>query len=471
MASSTKLSGFITYNDALKLTAKQNAENHQNFINPGLVRLLGFLNFDKLFVRAENCSVWDSDGNEYIDFLGAYGALNIGHNNSEVIEALKSVDALPNFLQISLNPLTGALASNLAHLCPGELKHSFFSNSGAEAVEGALKLARASSGKSRIVSCEGSFHGKTFGALSVTGRKKYQKPFSPMLPGVSFVPFGNADALRKALAAKDVAAFIVEPIQGEGGIIVPPDGYLRDVRKICSETGTLLIIDEIQTGLGRTGRMFACEYEDVSPDIMCLAKSLGGGIMPLAAYIATEKVWKSAYGTLDKAVLHTSTFGGNTRAVTAGLAALEVTLREDLPGQAEEKGKYFLAELQKLKQKYPIIKEVRGRGLMLGIEFAQPKNNFLNKVTRGNFEKLSYEYVGSLIAGELLNKHHIITAYTLNNPKVIRLEPPLTISYEQIDKFLKALDTVCHRNKGFFGVVRSSSKTVIVSFLKKKFHS
>jgi len=441
----TKTPNLITLKEALKLSRKQNIENHRNFINPELDKLLGLLNFDKLFVRAHDCSIWDSDGNQYLDFLGAYGAMNLGHNNSEVIAALGSVETLPNLLQVSLNPLAGALARNLAQITPGELQYSFFENSGAEAVEGALKLARASTGKSKIVSCYGAFHGEILGALSVSEREKNQKPFSPLLPGISFVPFGNAETLKQALSANDVAAFLVEPIQGEGGVIVPHDGYLHDVRKICSETQTLLIVDEIQTGFGRTGRIFACEYENISPDIMCVGKSLGGGIMPLSAYIATEKVWKNAHDSLGKAILDTSTFGGNSRALAAGLSALEIILREDLARQSAEKGKYFFAELQKLKEKYSFIKEVRGRGLMLGIEFTQPKDNFLNTFTGGKLKNLSYEYLGSLIADELINKHHIITSYTLNNPKVIRLEPPLTVSYKQIEMLIEALDAVCKR--------------------------
>lgn len=464
------VSNLITVKDAIKLSDKENTANHQNFINPGLVKILKFVNFNKIFIKALNCSVWDREGTEYLDFLGAYGAMNLGHNNPEILEAMELVKDLPNLLQISLNPITGALAYNLANITPGDLKYSFFGNSGAEAVEGALKLARASTGKFKIVACEGSFHGKSLGALSVTGREKYRKPFQPLLPGITFIPFGDKAALRNVLASKDIAAFIVEPIQGEGGIIVPPEGYLRDVRRICSETETLMIVDEIQTGFGRTGKLFACEYDEISPDIMCLAKSLGGGAMPLSAYVATEKVWMAAYGTMEKATLHTSTFGGNCRSAAAGITAIEVILRDNLADQAAEKGKYLLSKLLDLKEKYPLIKEVRGRGLMIGIEFSRSKHEFLNRITKGMFDKLSYEYLGSLVAGELFNKHHLITAYTLNNPNVIRLEPPLTVSCEQMDHFIAGMEDVCIGNKGFLGIVRSSAKTLIGSFLKKSKH-
>ncbi len=458
---------FLGLGEAMKLTREQNRENHRHFINPELVNMMSFLDFDKCFVKAEGTSVWDNEGNEYLDFLGGYGALNLGHNHPEIIDAVESVK-LPNLLQAALNPLAGALARDLSLFTPGELQYSFFGNSGAEAVEGALKLARASTGKTKIVSCEGAFHGKSFGALSVTGREKYRKPFDPLLPVVEFVPYGDSAALENALAKEDVAAFIVEPIQGEGGVIVPPEGYLKKAREICTVHNTLLIVDEIQTGFGRTGKLFACEHEGVVPDIMCLSKSFGGGVMPLAAYTATEKVWKRAYGSMEKATLHTSTFGGNSRAAAAGIAALEIIYREDLPRQAAEKGEYLLERLRQLQEKYPFLQEVRGRGLMIGLEFTQPKQDgLLNKLTRGTVGKLADEYLGAMIAGELLNKHQIITAYTLNNPNVIRLEPPLTVSYEQLDKLLAALDKIFANNKGFGDIVISSSKTILASLVKK----
>jgi len=456
-----KLEGLISLEKAMTLTREENRENHKNYINPDLVGLLGLLNFDKSFVRASGTSVWDAEGNEYLDFLGGYGALNLGHNHPQVSAALEAVRDFPNLLQVSLNPLAGTLARNLALITPGELRYCFFGNSGAEAVEGALKLARAATGRHKIISCLGSFHGKSFGALSVTGRAKYRAPFGPLLPGVDFVPYGDEQALAIALQAKEAAAFIVEPLQGEGGIILPPAGYLKKARQLCQEAGTLFIADEVQTGFGRTGRMFACEHEAVEPDILCLAKSLGGGVMPLAAYIAVEEVWRKAYGSMDKATLHTSTFGGNSRAAAAGIAALEATLREDLPRQAAEKGAYLLGELQVLQGEFPFIRQVRGQGLMLGIEFAPPEKNLLSKVTGGGMDKIAAEYTGALVAGELLNKHRIITAYTLNNPNVIRLEPPLTVSLAELERMLGALRQVLQQNRGFAGVVLSSAKTVL----------
>lgn len=455
-----------TLDQALAMGRKDVIEAHKNYINSSLTKLLGLLNFDLQYVKAQNVTVWDSKGRKYLDFLGGYGALNLGHNHPSVINALSKVETMPNILQASLGSLAGALAANLAQITPGKLQRCFFANSGAEAVEGALKLARAATGRKKILYCHGSFHGKTFGALSVTGREKYQKPFQPLLTDTTALPFGDLDALADALKNGEAAAFIVEPIQGEGGIILPPEGYLREARELCRRHGTLFIADEVQTGMGRTGAMFACDHEGVEPDIMCLAKSLGGGIMPIGAYITTDKIWQKAYGSMEKATLHTSTFGGNTRAAAAALATIETIYREDLVKQAKQKGDYFINKLNKLKDKYPLLADVRGRGLMIGIEFNQPSGSKF-KATMGVLNKLSKEYMGSLVAGELLNKYGIITAYTLNNPNVIRLEPPLTVEYHQLDFVLEALDKILDSHKGFFSMAASGVKTIFKSITRK----
>ncbi|MCX7885175.1 MAG: aspartate aminotransferase family protein [Caloramator sp.] len=458
---------FVTVDDALNFKREQVRENYKEYISSSAVQLLGLLDFDKHFIRAEGTKVYDEDGNEYIDLLGGYGALNVGHNNKFILEEIKKVIGLPNILQASIYNFAGALAKDLALITSGKLQRTFYSNSGAEAVEGALKLAKISSGKTKLIYCNNSFHGKSMGALSVTGRKKYQDPFKPLVPDCYEVPYGDADALEEMIKSlKDVAAFIVEPVQGEGGINVPPKGYLKRVRKICTKYDVYLIADEIQTGFGRTGYMFACEAEDVVPDIMCFAKSIGGGIIPIGGYITTDEIWKKAYGKVEKAFLHTSTFGGNTIACAAGIASIKYILENDLPKQAKEKGEYFLKRLMELKGKYSIIKDVRGMGLMIGVEFVEPKG-VLNTITAGKLSELSNEYFASLVAGKLMNEYGIITAYTLNNPNVIRLEPPLIISYEEIDKVISALESIFEKNKSFLGLGLGSSKQILKSMFKK----
>ncbi|MTI57666.1 aspartate aminotransferase family protein [Geosporobacter ferrireducens] len=447
-----------TLDEALTVCKEEVKENYKSYINPYFAMMLGLLGFDKSFVKAEGMEVWDSEGRVYLDFLGGYGALNLGHNPREILEAVKKVMTRPNILQTALNPMASVLAKNLAAMTPGDLQMTFFCNSGAEAVEGAIKLAKAATGKNRILYCEGSFHGKTVGALSVTGREKYKTPFGLLMNEVEGVPFGDAAALETALREHPAAALILEPIQGEGGIIVPPEGYLKQVRALCNQYDALLIIDEVQTGFGRTGRMFACEYEEIIPDLLCLAKSLGGGVMPIGATMAKEEVWKMAYGSMDKCLLHTSTFGGNTLAVAAGIAATEKIYRENLADQAEEKGEYFISRLRELQQRYSIIREVRGKGLMIGIEFLAGK---------GLMRKVSEEYLGALVAGELLNRYGMITAYTLNNPNVIRLEPPLIIQYEEIDRMIDALEEICKKHKNFLSLAMSGSKTILHSIINR----
>ncbi|QCX33779.1 aspartate aminotransferase family protein [Caloramator sp. E03] len=462
-----KINYFVTVDDALNFNRENVRENYREYISSSVVQLMGLLDFDKHFVKAEGTKVYDEDGNEYIDLLGGYGALNVGHNNKEILEEIKKVIGLPNILQASIYNFAGALAKDLALITPGNLKRTFYGNSGAEAVEGALKLAKIASGKTKLIYCRNSFHGKSMGALSVTGREKYQNPFKPLVPDCYEVPYGDADALEEMIKSlKDVAAFIVEPIQGEGGINVPPKGYLKRVREICTKYGVYLIADEIQTGFGRTGYMFACEAEDIVPDIMCFAKSIGGGIIPIGGYITTDEIWKKAYGKIEKAFLHTSTFGGNTIACAAGIASIKYIIENDLPGKAKEKGEYFLLKLMNLKEKYPVIKDVRGRGLMIGIEFEEPKG-VLNSITAGKLSELSNEYFASLVAGKLMNEHRIITAYTLNNPNVIRLEPPLIISYEEIDKVIFALESIFEKNKSFLGIGLDSGKQILKSMFKK----
>ncbi|NHM27650.1 aspartate aminotransferase family protein [Desulfofundulus sp. TPOSR] len=459
--------GLLDLQEALSLDRAQVKDLHKKYLNAGLATMLELLSFDRLFVRAQGISVWDNQGREYLDFLGGYGALNLGHNHPKVLTALQRVQALPNILQASLGILTAALAHNLALITPGKLQRSFLCNSGAEAVEGAIKLARAATGRSGVIYCQGSFHGKTMGALSVTGREKYQKPFAPLLPQCQAIPFGDLQALEKALQSRQAAAFIVEPIQGEGGINVPPPGYLRKARELCSRYGTLFIADEVQTGFGRTGYMFACEAENVEPDIMCLAKSLGGGMMPMGAYITTDEIWKKAYGGMEKALLHTSTFGGNAMACAAALATIQVIYEENLVEQARENGAYFLARLKELQERFPLLKEVRGRGLMIGLEFNQP-GGLASKVTFGLASKLAEEYTGSLVAGELLNNYGIITAYTLNNPNVIRLEPPLCVTREQIDRVVTALEEIFKRHRSFMSMATSGVRTILKSLTQRE---
>lgn len=383
---------------------------YEQHVNPGLARLMSFAGFG-VEMRAEGCWVYDHEGRRYLDCLGGYGVFSLGHRDPKVIRAVRDqLDEMCLSAKAFFCDKASLLAEKLAQLSPGDLQYSFFCGSGTEAVEGALKFAKACTGRSKVVSTHGSYHGKTMGALAATGREKYRKPFLPLVPGVEFVEYGDAAAAAKAIDA-ETACMIVEPIQGEGGIILPPDGYLRALREACDRVGALLIFDEVQTGLCRTGYMFACEYEGVSPDIMTLAKCLGGGVMPIGAILGTPDVWNKVFGA--NPLIHTSTFGGSPIACAAALAALEVLEQEGLADRSRELGQVLLADLQKVAKAFPsLIAEVRGRGLMVGLEF-------------------SMDEVGELVVAQLL-KRGVCVAYTLNNPRVLRFEPPLIITEEQI---------------------------------------
>ena len=385
-------------------------EKTKNYINPGLSRLMQFGGFGDVEGTAEGCVLTTLSGKQYLDFVGGFGVFSLGHRHPAVIAAAhKQLDLMPLSTRTFFNEPQALLAEKLAQLAPGNLQYTFFSNSGTEAVEAALKFARIATGRTGFVSTEGSYHGKTMGALAVTGREKYRIPFLPMVPGANFVPYNDLAAAEAALD-DNTAAFIVEPIQGEGGIIPAPPGYLRGLRDLCTRKGVLLIVDEVQTGLGRTGKMFAVEHEGVVPDILALAKAVGGGVMPIGATIATPAVWDKVFG--ENPLIHTSTFGGNPLACAVSLAALKAIEDEELCANANDRGCELLTGLKSVQLAHPAaLKEVRGLGLMIGVEFhvkdvAELTINFMAQ--RG-----------------------IIAAYTLNNPKVIRFEPPLVVTQEQ----------------------------------------
>ncbi|MEO8505637.1 MAG: putrescine aminotransferase [Acidobacteriota bacterium] len=366
----------------------------------------------------------DVMGRRFIDCLGGYGIYSAGIRHPKILQAVAhQLQRMPLSSQELLDPLRGALAELLGELAPGDLQDSFFINNGTDAVEGALKLARLYTGKTEFISSLRGFHGKSCGSLSLMGKWEFREPFLPLLPGVRFVEFGDAESVEDELYKADatgrgVAAVIMEPIQGEAGAIVPPDDFWPRIRKACNEYGALLIADEVQTGMGRTGKMFGVEHWDVVPDIMCLGKALGGGVMPLSAFISTPKIW-SVLET--NPFIHTSTFGGNPLACAAGIAAINVTLEEDLPGQAQRKGVYFLGQLIALQMRFErVLREARGKGLLIGLEFANTEIGY--KVVSGLFRR------GVLVAG------------TLTNSKVVRIEPALNIADSLMDDVLDALE-------------------------------
>jgi putrescine aminotransferase len=401
---------------------------YKEFINPPLARFMKIAGAP-IEVRARGCRVYDHTGKSYLDFCGGYGVFTLGYMHPKVVAAVKAqLDDMALSSRVFFNAKQAALAKALADLAPGDLKISFFSNSGTEAVEAALKMARLSTKRAKIVATHNAYHGKTMGSLTATGRDLFKDSFKPLVPQFEHVPFGDLDALDAALPG--AAAFIVEPIQCEGGVIVPPDGYLRGVRELCDKHGALFIADEVQTGLGRTGYLWGVDYENVVPDVIAAAKGLSGGVIPIGATISKTHVWMNAFG--KSPLIHTSTFGGNPLACTAGLAALEVLLEERLADRARELGQHLLDASTALMTRHPdVIREARGRGLVVGLELTDEG------------------YAGALIPECL--KLGLMVAYTLNQQRVIRLEPPLIVTKDEIDEAMRLLEQGVAKAKAQLG--------------------
>jgi putrescine aminotransferase len=360
--------------------------------------------------QGEGCLLRDIYGREFIDCLGGFGIFALGHRHPKVIAAVKAqMDRLALHSQWMMNPVAADAARRLAEIAPGELRKVFWCSTGTEAVEGALKLARLYTGRQKFISTLNSFHGKTLGSLSVTGREVFRRPFEPLLEAV-FVPYGDARAIAEAIDDR-TAAVILEPVQGEGGVIVPPADYLPAVRETCTRRGVLLILDEVQTGMGRTGRTFGCDHTGVVPDIMSLGKALSGGVVPCASFITTDEIFKVFH---VNPFYHTTTFGANPMATCAAAATIQILQEEKLVENCAAMGEYFVAGLKQLQERFPqLIRDVRGRGLLIGVEIIDAQ-------------------VGESLSSRLFARN-VLVAYTLNKPEVIRIEPPLIITRELID--------------------------------------
>jgi putrescine aminotransferase len=367
-------------------------------------------------------------GREYIDCLGGFGVFNLGWAHPKVVGAVQAqLEKSPLPTQELLDPLRGMLAHLLAEITPGDIQYSFFVGSGTEAVEGAMKLAKLYTRKSGFIAAVRGFHGKTTGSLALTGKAIFRHPALPLHNNIYHVPYGDADAVEQQLriareVGNDIAAVVMEPVQGEAGAIVPPDDFWPRLRQICDEYEVLLIADEVQTGMGRTGKLWGVEHWDVAPDIITSAKALGGGVMPIGAFMSTPKIWSVMN---SNPFIHTSTTGGNPLACAAAIAAINVTLEEDMAGQAAEKGEYFIQQLQDIAERYSdIYTGITGKGLLIGQHFVNDDIGYA--VASGLFKR------GVLISG------------TLNNSRVIRVEPPLVITRAEIDTILNRLEDTLH---------------------------
>ena len=459
----------LSVEEAKRLDAAQVADLFCRFMNPGQYHFLKLLGFHKVIIKSADGMYYTvQDGRRILDFFGAFGALACGHNHPRILEVRRKFqEEQRHEMAIAfMSQYAAALSRNLAALTPGDLEISLLCCSGSEAVEAALKLAeRVQGSKNKIAYAEQSFHGKTRGALSVTDGALYRDGFQ-LLSNCVKVPYGDAAALEEKFQKdSDIGVLILESIQGGAGIVVPPDGYLKEVRRICDQHDVVWIADEVQCGMGRTGRFFAFAHEEVIPDIVTLAKALGGGKCAIGAMIARTPLYMKAYGTPATALIHgPATFGAMGEACCTAIETLNILVDENLIQNAELQGDYLTGQLRNLQTKYPhIIKEIRGRGLMIGIEFNDFSKTLpigLKQIVSMLDEKLKGSLCG-FIGCLLLAEHDILVAFTEYNRNVIRLEPPLIVTKDHIDILIKALDDLLAR--GVTGIVMKYAR----QFLKK----
>jgi len=464
MTPAVSKSTLISLDEALRMSRAQNVELNRKHLNPRVTRLMRLLGADVPVVRAAGSCFWDANGRIFIDFLTGFGATSLGNNHPAVLSAVRRAEEGPAIIP-GLNHLAAALAHNLVQLAPEGLTRVLFANSGTEVVEAAIKLSRAATGRTKLLACRNCFHGRTTGALALMDRGDFRDAFEPLLPGVSHVDFGDAAALEEAIRDKSVAGFFVEAVQGEGGILVPPPGYLKSAKEICERYGTLFVVDEVQAGLGRTGRLFAVDREGVRPDVLLLGKALGGGVAPISAILTSETIFRAAAGGTARSPFQTPTFGSNARSCAAGLATLEVLVDEHLAERAEHVGSYLLERLQMLQSKHPAIVAVRGQGLMIGIEFARPAGA-VAKIAGWN-GKARKGLLTKMVIMEMFMAHNVLTAYTLNNPSVLRLEPPLNIELDDVDYVVDALDSSLTTLAGPVRGIVHSCRTVVARTLTR----
>jgi ornithine--oxo-acid transaminase len=426
--------------DLLQSRAGEALELHAEYVNPQMIRVLRTIGFDRDWARTEGAYLYDSEGERYLDWLGGFGMFNVGRNNTRVRDWLGEAMHLqtPNAPQMGVSPVTPLLAEELVRRAPSSIGKALFTNSGTESVEAALKLGRAATKRERVVCVEHAFHGLTLGSLSVNGEAAFTDRFGPYLPGSARVPFDDLDALDVELRREDVALFIVEPILGKG-VIPPSDGYLAGAQELCRRYGTLFCLDEVQTGFGRTGRLFAAEHWGLEPDLMPLAKSLSGGYVPVGALLMSDALYEAVFDSLEHAFSHGSTFAPNDYGTVCGLATLRELDDRDLVGASARLGELLLERTRPLTERYEVVKDVRGLGLMWAIEFGEPDKG---RTTWRMLERMQPGIFAQLVVVPLFTDHRILSQVAGHRVNVVKGLPPLTISEDDVEWFAGALDEV-----------------------------
>lgn len=447
--------------DIVKIFRQRLGENytlHTKYLNPAWAKVTQLIGYDKVYAKAEGCYLWDQDGTRYLDCISGFCVSNIGHNHPVLRQALRDAlnESLPNLIQLDCSLLSGLLAEALIKRIPW-LEMVFFANSGSEAIEAAMKFARFTTGRPRLLYAGQSYHGTTYGALSVTGHAMWRDGFEPLLPQTHAVPFGDSEAIERELTVGDVAGVLLEPMQVSAGVLDPPDGYFARVESLCRKHKALFIMDEIHTGVGRTGTFLASEQWHVQPDIICLSKGLSGAMVPVSAVVTRKDIIKGVYSRLDRSCIHASTFMGNNLAMIAGLATLHVLDTENLLTRCREMGDYLMKALKPFEEKYELVKAVRGRGLLVGVELGKPESFALRQAWT-MMHKINPGLFAQALTIPLMEEHAILTQVAGHNEDVLKVAPALVVTTEDIDYFARSLDSVLKAAHSFPGPFWDVSK-------------
>lgn len=428
--------------ELLQARAGEELELNDRYLNPQVGRILRTLGFYRRWVGGEGAHLIDERGNRYLDLFGGYGVFAIGRNHPEAIAAVEAVleARTGNLPQLGVTLLPGVLAEQLLARAPRSLDAMVPANTGTEAVEAAIKIARAATGRPRIVYASHAFHGLTLGSLSINGNEEFRAGFGPLLADCAAVPFGDSEALGRELERGDVAAFVVEPIQGKG-VNLPPPGFLERAQQLCRSAGALFVLDEVQTGVGRTGRFLALEHWNLEPDMVCLSKALSGGLVPVGAVLVSRRAFDAVFDGMERAVRHGSTFGGNDLAAAAALATLRVLERERLVERAERLGGLLLELTKPLEQRYEVVKEVRGTGLMWAIELQPPRGLGKGTVWQ-RVERHQPGLFSQLVTVPLFHRHRIFCQVAGHRMNVIKALPALVVEEAELRRFAAALEEV-----------------------------